>query len=88
VLAGAAGTFAVLRSATGRRAVAQRDAPPPAASEQDRAERLVEALPFAAFTVDRRGRVRVFNAAAGELFGVERRRAPGRALMEAGEDEQ
>jgi two-component system phosphate regulon sensor histidine kinase PhoR len=39
-------------------------------------------LPFAAFTVDERARVRVFNAAAGELFGVDRARALGRAIIE------
>jgi len=54
----------------------------PVATEEDRAERLVEALPFAAFTVDWGRRVRVFNAAAGALFGVDPRRAPGRALIE------
>ena len=64
-----------------------RSAPPrvaPAAAEDDAdlAGRLVDALPFAAFTVDARGRVRVFNAAAGDLFAVERGRAIGRALIE------
>jgi two-component system phosphate regulon sensor histidine kinase PhoR len=39
-------------------------------------------LPFAAFTVGSGGRVRVFNAAAGTLFGVDRTRALGRALIE------
>jgi len=42
----------------------------------------VDALPFAAFTVDVRGRVRVFNAAASVLFGVDRSRSIGRALIE------
>ncbi|HEY0614362.1 MAG TPA: ATP-binding protein [Candidatus Elarobacter sp.] len=44
--------------------------------------RLVGALPFAAFTVDARGRVAVFNSAAAALFGVESARAIGRALIE------
>jgi len=44
--------------------------------------RLVEALPFAAFTVERNGRVRVFNAAAAALFGIDRGRAVGRAMIE------
>jgi two-component system phosphate regulon sensor histidine kinase PhoR len=72
----------VLRAASAERTSAQRDVPAPVAADQDRVERLVEALPFAAFTVDGRGRVGVFNAAAGELFGTDRRRAPGRALIE------
>jgi two-component system phosphate regulon sensor histidine kinase PhoR len=42
----------------------------------------VDALPFAAFTVNDRGRVRVFNAAACQLFDVDRSRAIGRALIE------
>lgn len=64
------------------RASARRDDPTPVTTDQDRVERLIEALPFAAFTIDCRGRVRVFNAAAAELFGVDRRRAQGRALIE------
>jgi two-component system phosphate regulon sensor histidine kinase PhoR len=81
-LAGIAGTYAVLRASSAERGSAQRDAPAPVTTEHDRVELLVEALPFAAFTVDGRGRVRVFNAAAGKLFGVDRRRAVGRALIE------
>ncbi|MEA2689877.1 MAG: two-component system, OmpR family, phosphate regulon sensor histidine kinase PhoR [Candidatus Eremiobacteraeota bacterium] len=42
----------------------------------------MDALPFAAFTVDGRSRVLVFNAAACTLFGVDRARAIGRALIE------
>ena len=72
----------MVRVARAERASAQRDDPAPVTTDHDRVERLVEALPFAAFTVDGRGRVRVFNAAAGELFGVDRRRAQGRALIE------
>jgi two-component system phosphate regulon sensor histidine kinase PhoR len=64
------------------RAAPPRDAPLAVDSDADLAGRLVDALPFAAFTVDARGRVRVFNAAACELFGVDRVRAMGRALIE------
>lgn len=71
-----------MRAASAKRASTQRDVPAPVAADQDRVELLVEALPFAAFTVDGRGRVRVFNAAAGELFGIAPRRALGRALIE------
>jgi two-component system phosphate regulon sensor histidine kinase PhoR len=50
--------------------------------DEERAARLVGSLPFAAFTVDERGRVRVFNAASEALFGVAAERAIGRALIE------
>ena len=59
-----------------------RAVPPAAEGGADLAGRLVDALPFAAFTVDARARVRVFNATACELFGVDRHRAMGRALIE------
>ena len=54
----------------------------PSEPEQDRAARLVGALPFAAFTVDAGARVRVFNAAAAALFAVDPARAVGRAIIE------
>jgi len=71
-----------LRPPRARDADVPRDVPPPAGEDGDRAARLVDALPFAAFTVDPRGRVLVFNAAACALFDVERGRAVGRALIE------
>jgi signal transduction histidine kinase len=51
-------------------------------SDDERVARLVEMLPFAAFVVDRRLRVRVFNAAAASLFGVDASRTVGRAVIE------
>jgi len=81
-LAGVIVTYAAFRAAGGSRAAAQGQAPPPPASAPDRVARLVEALPFAAFTVDSNGRVRVFNAAAAALFGIDGARAVGRALIE------
>ena len=81
-LAGIAATYAALRAAGGERTAAPRSAPEPTGGDADRAARLVDALPFAAFTVDARSRVLVFNAAAGTLFGVDRARAIGRALIE------
>jgi signal transduction histidine kinase len=51
-------------------------------TDDGRIARLVETLPFAAFTVDRRLRVRVFNAAAAVLFGVDLSRTIGRAIIE------
>ena len=83
VLAGIALTYAVMRSARAAdRARTPRAAPVTADGDEARVARLVDALPFAAFTVDARGRVLVFNAAACALFGVERSRAIGRALIE------
>jgi two-component system phosphate regulon sensor histidine kinase PhoR len=81
-LAGIVATYAALRTAGRDRASAQRDVPMPPEPEQDRAARLVDALPFAAFTVDAGARVRVFNAAAAALFGLDRARALGRAVIE------
>jgi two-component system, OmpR family, phosphate regulon sensor histidine kinase PhoR len=81
-LAGVAATYAALRASSGERTAAPRAVPAPADGDGDRAARLVDALPFAAFTVDGRSRVLVFNAAACALFGVDRARAIGRALIE------
>jgi two-component system, OmpR family, phosphate regulon sensor histidine kinase PhoR len=83
VLAGVAATYAAMRAAAVRRAgAADRSDPAPTVPAGDRVAQLVEALPFAAFTVDERARVRVFNAAAGALFDVDRARALGRAIIE------
>jgi two-component system phosphate regulon sensor histidine kinase PhoR len=81
-LAGIVGTFVALRPSRAQRGEVAREPPAPADGDGERAARLVDALPFAAFTVDARGRVLVFNAAACALFGVERGRAAGRALIE------
>jgi two-component system, OmpR family, phosphate regulon sensor histidine kinase PhoR len=62
--------------------VLQGAVPPPPEPARDSAARLVDALPFAAFTVDAGTRVRVFNAAAAALFGIDRARALGRAIIE------
>ena len=81
-LAGMAATYAALRATSAERAAAPRAVAEPPDTDGERAARLVDALPFAAFTVDARGRVLVFNAAACALFGVDRARAIGRALIE------
>ena len=81
-LAGVVATYAALRATNAERTAVPRTVPEPAGAEQDRAARLVDALPFAAFTVDARSRVLVFNAAASTLFGADRARAIGRALIE------
>ena len=81
-LAGVTVTYAAFRAAGDSRAAAQREASPPPVSAPDRVARLVEALPFAAFTVEHNGRVRVFNAAAAALFAIDGTRAVGRALIE------
>jgi two-component system, OmpR family, phosphate regulon sensor histidine kinase PhoR len=83
VLAGIAATYGVLRAAGARHSgAADRSDPAPPIPAGDGVAQLVEALPFAAFTVDERARVRVFNAAAGALFDVDRERALGRAIIE------
>jgi two-component system phosphate regulon sensor histidine kinase PhoR len=83
VLLGAVVTYAALRwgSARGGASAGVLDELPNE-PEIDRAVRLLEALPFAAFTVDAGLRVRVFNAAAASLFEVDRGRAVGRAIIE------
>jgi two-component system phosphate regulon sensor histidine kinase PhoR len=81
-IAGVLATYAALRASGRERTAAPRVAPSDVEEGQDRASRLVDALPFAAFTVDAGTRVRVFNATACELFGVDRGRALGRALIE------
>ncbi len=81
-LAGIAGTYFAFRpSARGAPASSAAEEQPPERAA-DGAARLVDALPFAAFTVDANARVRVFNAAAARLFGVERSRARGRAVID------
>ncbi|GAC1580758.1 MAG: hypothetical protein NVS3B7_15490 [Candidatus Elarobacter sp.] len=83
VLVGIALAYAAMRSAKAAQRVATRgDAPARDHTELDRVARLVDTLPFAAFTVDGRSRVVVFNAAAAALFGVVRERAVGRAVIE------
>jgi len=80
-LAGALATYAALRPGRPRDVSASAAETRPADGGTDRVARLVDALPFAAFTVDASARVRVFNEAAAGLFGVERGRALGRALI-------
>ncbi|MBV8580459.1 MAG: PAS domain-containing protein [Candidatus Eremiobacteraeota bacterium] len=75
-------TYTALRAADRDSAAMHAAAPEPVERDQDRAARLVEGLPFAAFTLGPDGRVRVFNTAAAALFGVDRARAVGRAIIE------
>ncbi len=82
-LLGAVATYAVLRRFPPPRAAsAERNAVPPRVPAVDWVARLVDALPFAAFTVDAQRRVRVFNATAASLFEVDPARAVGRAIIE------
>ncbi len=89
IVAGALGALAgiALGYAARRPFGAQPPSEPDAATaehalDEERTARLVGALPFAAFTVDGRRRVRVFNAGAQALFGVSGERATGRAIIE------
>lgn len=81
-LTGAVVTYAAMRINRHEGVAKEAAAPDPAEREDDRATRLVDALPFAAFTVDRRRRIRVFNAPAAALFGVDGARTVGRAIIE------
>jgi two-component system phosphate regulon sensor histidine kinase PhoR len=81
-LAGIAVTYAAFRRMERARAAVPARVDEPVESDGSRVARLVDALPFAAFTVDARGRVSLFNDAAAALFGIERARAVGRALIE------
>ena len=81
-LLGAVVTYAAVRLGDGNSASPAREMPAPRESDDARVARLVGALPFAAFTIDGKLRVRVFNAAAASLFGVDPARAVGRALIE------
>jgi len=85
-LAGIIATYAALRPRAGRTLSAPpapaRSAHDERAADDDRAARLVAALPFAAFLVDERARVRVFNNAAAVLFTVDPEWAIGRAMIE------
>ncbi len=84
-LAGIIGTYAALRLRPGHPAsppAGADSAAAPARPEEDRAARLVAALPFAALLVDERARVRVFNNAAAVLFTVDPDWAVGRAIIE------
>jgi two-component system phosphate regulon sensor histidine kinase PhoR len=82
-LLGAVATLAAVRIGKNRAPAApRRDPAAPREPDDARVARLVGALPFAAFTIDRRLRVRVFNAAAATLFGVDASRAVGRAIIE------
>ncbi len=83
VLAGIGLAIAALRPLSSRVAPLQSAAAERAqlVVDEDRAARLVGALPFAAFTVDAQRRVRIFNAGAQALFGISGERAAGRALI-------
>lgn len=81
-LLGAVVTYAAVRLGEGNSTSPARELPAARESDDARVARLVGALPFAAFTIDGKLRVRVFNAAAAALFGVDSGRAVGRALIE------
>jgi two-component system phosphate regulon sensor histidine kinase PhoR len=82
-LLGAVVTLIAVRSSGTRvPAAPRRDPAVPREPDDARVARLVGALPFAAFTIDGQLRVRVFNAAAATLFGVDGGRAIGRAIIE------
>jgi two-component system phosphate regulon sensor histidine kinase PhoR len=81
-LVGVSALYAALRPHVLSAVRTAQPAEPVAQDEAEQAARLVEALPFAAFIVDRDVRVHVFNHPAEELFAVSPGRAIGRALIE------
>lgn len=83
-IAGALGVFITLRP---RRTFAPRSTgaelrPAQAAGDEGASQRLLGALPFAAFVFDRGGRLTFVNAAAESLFGIAAARSHGRVLIE------
>lgn len=78
---GAACTAALLRMHGERAPHAVTVAALPGPYEDDRTQRVLAALPFAAFLIDARGVVRFVNGAAEELFRIDARRAVGQGLI-------
>jgi PAS domain S-box-containing protein len=81
LIAGALGVFAVMRNRPPAAAEAVAE-PLSTAAETDATQRVLRALPFAAFLFDGNGRVTYLNAAAESLFGISASRSRGRVLIE------
>ncbi len=81
VIAGALGVFVAMRPVR-RGPPAGETVAAPAAAGSDAAQRVLGALPFAAFLIDRDGRVAYVNPAAESLFGISAQRSQGRVLIE------
>jgi two-component system phosphate regulon sensor histidine kinase PhoR len=84
LVAGGASVFAVLRSraAPAPARVTAQPVEPAVAADIDATQRVLRALPFAAFFFDRAGRVMYLNTAAESLFGISAGRSLGRVLIE------
>lgn len=74
--------FLAMRPRLSRGARAISDPSATVVNEETTTQRLVRALPFAAFMFDGAGRLTFVNAAAETLFGIFAERAYGRALIE------
>jgi two-component system phosphate regulon sensor histidine kinase PhoR len=81
-IAGALGVLFFVRPRRAGPAVLPVPAPAAAAGDSDAARGVLSTLPFAAFLVDRRGRVAYTNPAAELLFGKTAGRSHGRVLIE------
>jgi two-component system, OmpR family, phosphate regulon sensor histidine kinase PhoR len=79
--AGIAVTLAAQRAVQPRAPVSEPHQPLPGPYDDDRTQRVLGALPFAAFLIDPRGVVRFVNAAAEGLFGIDALRARGQGLI-------
>jgi two-component system phosphate regulon sensor histidine kinase PhoR len=84
LIAGALGVFLLgLRSRRAARPVESVQVAAAAVpADSDATQRVLRALPFAAFLFDRGGRVTYVNAAAESLFGTTAARSAGRVLIE------
>jgi two-component system phosphate regulon sensor histidine kinase PhoR len=82
VAAGAAATLGLRRLRDARRTPLAPDGPStPGPYDDDRTQRVLAALPFAAFLIDARGVVRFVNPAAEALFEIRASRVTGQGLI-------
>jgi two-component system phosphate regulon sensor histidine kinase PhoR len=82
LVAGALGVYLALRGRQRSELLDLQAVPAPGVADADQTQRVLGALPFAAFLFDRVGRVAYMNAAAESLFGTGAQRACGRVLIE------
>lgn len=81
VLVGAAITFTALRAAPPTAPLSEPPGQTPRFDDDERAIRILAALPFAALLLDGTGAVRFLNPAAAALFRIDSERARGRQLI-------
>jgi two-component system phosphate regulon sensor histidine kinase PhoR len=82
VLAGALGTYVLLRPARAQPRAHPEHIAVPTQDDAEITHRVLRALPFAALLFDADGRVTYLNPAAESLFGTSAQRSQGRVLIE------